>query len=66
MFCDNIDVIEFMQRRIESDLQIWIYCMIDVKVDYDRQRQENIGILVTKLQEMLNDYEQQWIENDDS
>jgi hypothetical protein len=40
--------------------------MIDVKVDYDRQRQENIGILVTKLQEMLNDYEQQWIENDDS
>ena len=22
MFCDNIDVIDFMQRRIESDLQI--------------------------------------------
>ena len=33
---------------------------------YDRQLQENIGISVTNLQELLNDYEQQWIENDTS
>jgi hypothetical protein len=35
---------------------------------YDRQLQtKNIGILVSKLQELLvNDYEQQTIENDDS
>jgi hypothetical protein len=32
---------------------------------YDRQLQKNIGILVSKLQELLNDYEQQSIENDD-
>jgi hypothetical protein len=67
MFCDNINVIEFMQRRIESNLQV-----LSILYDrcqgglYDRQLQENIGILVTNLQELLNDYEQQWIENDTS
>jgi hypothetical protein len=65
MFCDNVNVIEFMQWRIESILQV-----LNILYDrcqgglYDRQLQKNIGILVSKLQELHNDYEQQSIEND--
>ena len=31
---------------------------------YSRGLEENIGILMSKLQDLLNDYEQQWMEND--
>jgi flagellar biosynthesis/type III secretory pathway chaperone len=47
MFCDNINVIEYMQRRIESNFQV-----LNILYDrcqgglYDRQQQNNIGILV--------------------
>ncbi len=67
IFCDNINVIEFMQRRIESSLQVlnilYDRCQSEL---YDRRLEENIGILVSKLQELLNDYKQQWVENDNS
>ena len=66
IFCDNINIIEFMQRRIESSLQVlnilYDRCQSEL---YDRRLEENIGILVSKLQELLNDYEQ-WVENDNS
>ena len=47
MFCDNINVIEYMQRRIESNFQV-----LNILYDrcqgglYDREQQNNIGILV--------------------
>ena len=66
IFCDNLNVIEFMQRRIESNLQVLIILFDRCEGGlYDRQLQENIGVLISKLQELLNEYEQQWIENDD-
>ena len=67
IFSDNINIIEVMQRRIESSLQV-LAILHDrcQRSSYNRGLEENIGILMLKLQDLLNDYEQQWTENDHS
>ena len=60
MFCDNIHVIELMHRQLENSLRV-----LNILHDrsrsgylYDRQLEENFGVLVLELQELQENHEQ--------
>jgi hypothetical protein len=51
LFCDNINVVEFIQRRLEDNLFVVnILLQRAIERNDDRQIQNDLGILVSELQ----------------
>ena len=67
LFCENINVIEFIQRRIENSLQVLgILLNRSQERGCDNQLQNNISTLFSELQGLQENYERLCIQNDHS
>ena len=66
LFCNNINVIEFIQRRLEDNLFVVniLHQRALERID-DRQIQTDLGILVSELQSLCSSYDALWIRNED-
>jgi hypothetical protein len=62
LFCDNINVVEFIQRRLEDSLYVVNTRAIE-RID-GGQIQTDLGILVSELQSLCNSYDALWIRNE--
>ena len=67
LFCENINVIEFIQRQIENSLQVLsILLNRSQERGCDNQLQNNIRTLFSELQGLQESYERLCIQNDHS
>ena len=67
MFCENINIIECIQRRLEDSLLVVNILLQRCQVRRcDRRLQTDIGTLVSELQSVLESYEQLVIQSDGS
>ena len=65
-FCNNINVIEFMQRRLEDSLFVLnILCQRSVE-RCDRQLENDLGSLVSELQSLCQGYDELWMRHENS
>ncbi len=64
-FCDNINVVEFIQRRLEDSLYV-VNILLQRAIERidDGQIQTDLGILVSELQSLCNSYDALWIRNE--
>ena len=58
LFCENINVIEFIQRQVENSLQV-LSMLLNRSQERgcDNQLQNNIGTLFSELQGLQESYE---------
>ena len=65
LFCDNINVVEFIQRRLEDSFYV-VNILLQRAIERidGGQIQTDLGILVSELQSLCNSYDALWIRNE--